>query len=853
MSSTNPAPSPDTPITIKIALNNGENRRFKLALRELGANTLPDQLRSMLAVPPNQNVIFERFSDSAGAYIKLDSNNPSVYKQLYRAAKAKLKLRIRATISTNPLPVPNAAPPAAAVPDHLTGQPYTPSVGPNHFSVDAIQTLNTLAGFSQPSQPIKSLNVTGNEEQQRPAYTYSPPTSGEDLESYSTDAALKKLLVATEKLNVKKDAIEPDLKKPYALNKAEVKDGAKEALVDLFPARDQFYAELASMSSKDSRKNMFSSTALPFNAPGTSFTICCNICNDAIPNSHYHCSICDDGDFDICEACYNQQIHCDNDDHWLVKRYVKDGKVASSLTETVPPKKSTTDEPKEIPGAFTTETKEPVCDFMETSRTCNSCVGVFDESSFVTCTVCEDYDLCVSCHMGLKHGHHPNHAFMPASEETKLSALASKLLAPGRDIRHSAICDGCDKDIHGVRHKCLNCPDWDFCSGCVKTASTSHPGHRFVPLYEPIACPTTRPQRHYGIHCDGPLCIGKGSQTYISGDRYKCAVCHDTDFCANCEALPTSRHNRTHPLIKFKTPVKNVSVTTLGEKENGEHSYTVGDQLPHTSSKSTETTPAAPSANAATQVQAVVEAELTAPMSPAKAEIKKAEASPRTSELQAHFLRDLVVDGSILPPGAQFEQVWTLRNPGPHPWPTGCSVRFVGGDSMFDVDPSQPSHQREIEKASESNVHDRVVEVGEEVDFKIAMRTPEREGKAISYWRLKDQDGFPFGHKLWCDITVCAPEKPVAAAAEPAVPSESHMIFPKLDKESPVSSTHEAANGTAIQTEAASNAAEDELVGEVENLDLDDSETDDGFLTDEEYEMLSASEDEFKEARNGKK
>ena len=299
--------------------------------------------------------------------------------------------------------------------------------------------------------------------------------------------------------------------------------------------------------------------------------------------------------------------------------------------------------------------------------------------------------------------------------------------------------------------------------------------------------------------------------------------------------------------------MKNVCVTTLGEKENGEHSYTVGDQLPHTSSKSTETTPAAPSANAATQVQAVAEVEPTAPLSPAKADIKKAEASPRTSELQAHFLRDTVVDGSMLPPGTQFEQVWTLRNPGPHPWPTGCSVRFVGGDSMFDVDPSQPSHQREIAKASESNIVDRVVEVGQEVDFKIAMRTPEREGKAISYWRLKDKDGFPFGHKLWCDITVRTPEKPVAAAAEPTAPSESQMIFPKLDKESPVSSTHEAASANATQTEAASNATEDELVDEVENLELEDSETDDGFLTDEEYEMLSASEDEFKEARNGKK
>ena len=331
----------------------------------------------MLAVPPNQTVIFERFSDSAGAYIKLDSNNPSVYKQLYRAAKAKLKLRIRATISTSSLPMPNAAPSVASVPDHLTGQPYTPSGGPHRFSADAIQTLNTLAGFCSESQPITSSSVTGNEEQQRQAFTYNPPTSVEETEPHSTEAALKKLLVATEKLNVKKDAVEPDLKKTYDdINKAEVKDVIDEAPVPhLFPARDRFYAELASMSSKDNHKSIFSTAGHPFAAPGTSFTVCCNICNDAIPNSHYHCSKCDDGDFDICEACYGQQIRCDGDDHWLVKRYVKDGKVTSSLTEIVAPKRSTTDETKEVPGAFTTETKEPVCDFMETSRTCNSCVG----------------------------------------------------------------------------------------------------------------------------------------------------------------------------------------------------------------------------------------------------------------------------------------------------------------------------------------------------------------------------------------------------------------------------------------------------------------------------------------------
>lgn len=69
----------------------------------------------------------------------------------------------------------------------------------------------------------------------------------------------------------------------------------------------------------------------------------------------------------------------------------------------------------------------------------------FEESNFVTCMVCEDYDLCIPCHVGMKHGHHPNHAFAPVSEESSLDTEASLLCAPGRNIRHLAICDGCDK------------------------------------------------------------------------------------------------------------------------------------------------------------------------------------------------------------------------------------------------------------------------------------------------------------------------------------------------------------------------------------------------------------------------
>ena len=449
-------------------------------------------------------------------------------------------------------------------------------------------------------------------------------------------------------------------------------------------------------------------------------------------------------------------------------------------------------------------------------------------------------------------------------------------------------------------------------------AHKNHPGHRFVPLYEPISQKPRIQQHHSGIFCDGPLCVEK--DTYITGVRYKCAVCHDTDFCASCEALPKLSHNRTHPLIKFKTPVRNVAVTTIGENVNGEAKCTMGDrdQFPHTSSKSTETTPAASSANAATQVQTVAEVKPTETVKEEPKELSTLESARRlaaqqlewqcvvqqqaqaqhvqrgphqannqvqhqaalqqaavaSSELQAHFMRDTVVDGSSMPPRKQFEQTWTLRNPGPHAWPAGCCVCFIGGDNMggdgmLNVDPSHPSHVTDLYNATRSNVVDRVIDVGEEIDFTVVMRTPEREGKVISYWRLKDASGIPFGHKLWCDVDVREPAVQEQAKSEhiediskhakvedelkdEEPQHESKMIFPKLDKESPVSSYHEAEPPAPIAP-APTLAEDKELLEDVESLELDeDSESDDAFLTDEEYELI-ATDDEIETARNGKK
>jgi next-to-BRCA1 protein 1 len=71
------------------------------------------------------------------------------------------------------------------------------------------------------------------------------------------------------------------------------------------------------------------------------------------------------------------------------------------------------------------------------------------------------------------------------------------------------------------------------------------------------------------------------------------------------------------------------------------------------------------------------------------------------------------------------------------------------------------------------------------------------------------------------------------------------MIFPKLEKESPVSSIHDIASVPAPPVEPTIKTEVDELLEDVESLELEDEETDDGFLTDEEYDILDASDEDF--------
>ncbi|KAF2773768.1 hypothetical protein EJ03DRAFT_323150 [Teratosphaeria nubilosa] len=735
----------DTPITIKVSVNDSL-KKLKLPLRDLGANVLPDKLRHLLQIKPEQTVVFERFSDSAGGFITLDPNNPQVFKTLIRAAKAKLKLRLKATV--------------------------TP--------VDGAEERKEVENTPQKTQPliVRSPIYQNNA---RDSTAFDRRSVGSGIFQFREARNSEQTLLDT-------TANEAPVPRPFNVDRSDFFNHLNKAASQI---------DLAIRPKEPGNRPSLVDIA----SHGHPWSVYCNECDSPMADAHFHCSTCDHGDYDLCEDCVAGGKLCPGE-HWLIKRFIQDGKVVNSTTERFAPRAKESEStpsslapavvPAVMPGSFAVaEEVKPIVEAPSVpspTRTCNSCVVVLPEREFVSCTSCEDFDLCISCHSSNVHGHHPAHGFEPSTEDTILPVAAETTLAPGRNIRHNAICDGCDKKIYGVRHKCLNCPDWDYCGDCISEARNSHPRHRFAAIYEPLPDQVQPAVRHYGIYCDGPLCMSKSDQSYITGVRYKCAVCHDTDFCASCEALPLNHHNRTHPLIKFKTPVRNVSITTENEDLRG-NVRMMGD-------RKSIATEAAPAASSPSEVQTLAEIKPTEVKQEVKQEVKEVrpkifnipvvgaeekKAAPASSSidsalLNAHFVQDSIPDGMILPPGVRFTQIWTVKNPGPHAWPAGCSVRYVGGDNMLNVDNRHPASVSDIAEATESNVVGREVQVNEEIAFKVTLKAPLREGKSISYWRLKAADGAPFGHRLWCDIEVKRPELPMPASIPSAATAPSNPV-----------------------------------------------------------------------------
>ena len=346
--------------------------KLQWVFKSANTHDLP-KLRTLLNISSSQTTVFERYSDSSSSFITLDSSIPSVYKQLYRAAKAKQKLKIRVTVTEKPATKPIEMPKSSSiVPDRLPTRYYVhPYISDPVKAESDLLEESRIEAYVRKNFPLAMPSVQPSSDSQheeiedtssKPSKPYHWPISEDGGFSDATKTAFEKKDVFT--------AAAPQ----EAL--VEYNFEEEKPIPHFFAAKHCVTAVDDHSNITDALEKMQQASARDRSVPSNSFTICCNSCDKPIPDAHWHCSICERGDFDLCQDCVEKGCLCDSEDHWLIKRFVKGGKVINSTTETIAPKKATKTEEKAVPGAFTSDVKrEDGHETVDLTRTCNSCVG----------------------------------------------------------------------------------------------------------------------------------------------------------------------------------------------------------------------------------------------------------------------------------------------------------------------------------------------------------------------------------------------------------------------------------------------------------------------------------------------
>lgn len=107
--------------------------------------------------------------------------------------------------------------------------------------------------------------------------------------------------------------------------------------------------------------------------------------------------------------------------------------------------------------------------------------------------------------------------------------------------------------------------------------------------------------------------------------------------------------------------------------------------------------------------------------------------------LKMTFVRDVTVgEGESVPPNTCFVKTWTIRNPGPEPWPPSICLKLARG------------HEMGVKCKS---IAVPSLNAGDSVDVSVQMKSPDQPGTYDSEFRLSSPTGY-FGDSIWCILTV---------------------------------------------------------------------------------------------------
>ncbi|EKM56454.1 uncharacterized protein PHACADRAFT_92806, partial [Phanerochaete carnosa HHB-10118-sp] len=168
------------------------------------------------------------------------------------------------------------------------------------------------------------------------------------------------------------------------------------------------------------------------------------------------------------------------------------------------------------------------------------------------CSSCDEFDFCSACFNSAEERseHDISHDFFPIQTSLEHGPASS---SDHEGTTDKTSCDGCQRRIYRIRHRCLECTGFSLCRLCISSVrrrSEHDPKHRFFPIEYPWDAGAF--DAVYAT-LDATRC--RGCNLGTSAAQHRCLSCLDFVFCMWCISDPDVRaqHDLTHPFFPYTT------------------------------------------------------------------------------------------------------------------------------------------------------------------------------------------------------------------------------------------------------------------------------------------------------------